>query len=169
MYSCHVYVREVSILNLLFVFVGLVLSDEEKKKYALQEIEKLLRRNGDSLERLTKMPQVSESSENDSNVLILDERSYPREALLETLERYSPKMTDEQRKIFDEIIDAAQKEEEGLFLSMGLVGLVKLSFGNYYQQLLDLKAILFLMLHRVELLRYCYLVVGQVILDLGYL
>uniref|UniRef100_A0A0D2ZZG1 Uncharacterized protein n=1 Tax=Brassica oleracea var. oleracea TaxID=109376 RepID=A0A0D2ZZG1_BRAOL len=52
---------------------------------------------------------------------------------------------------------------------MDLVGLVKLSFGNYYQQLLDLKAILFLMLHRVELLRYCYLVVGQFILDLGYL
>ncbi|KAF8118673.1 hypothetical protein N665_0003s0048 [Sinapis alba] len=55
---------------------GLVLSDEDKEKYALQEIEKLLRRNGDSLERFTSMPKVPESSINDSNVLILDERSY---------------------------------------------------------------------------------------------
>ncbi|KAF8094301.1 hypothetical protein N665_0366s0019 [Sinapis alba] len=85
---------------------GLVLSDEDKKKYALQEIEKLLRRNGDSLERFTSMPKVPKSSINDSNVLILDERSYLREALLETLERDVPKMTDEQRKIFDEILEA---------------------------------------------------------------
>ncbi|CAN7131656.1 unnamed protein product, partial [Brassica rapa subsp. narinosa] len=98
------------------------LSDEEKKKYALQEIEKLLRRNGDSLERFTKMPQVSESSENDSNVLILDERSYPREALLETLERDSPKMTDEQRKIFDEIIDAVTEGRGGTFFVYGFGG-----------------------------------------------
>ena len=146
-----------------------MLSDEEKQNYALQEIEKLLRHNGDSLERFTNMPKVPKSSINDSNVLILDERSYSREVLLETLERDVPKMTDEQRRIFDEILDAVTKGTGGTFLFMDLVGLVKLSFGNYYQQLLDLKAILFLMLHRVELLRCCYLVVGQLILDLGYL
>uniref|UniRef100_A0A0D2ZYX9 ATP-dependent DNA helicase n=1 Tax=Brassica oleracea var. oleracea TaxID=109376 RepID=A0A0D2ZYX9_BRAOL len=90
--------------------------------YALQEIEKLLRRNGDSLERFTKMPKVSESSANDSNVLILDERSYPREALLETLERDAPKMTDEQRKIFDEIIDAVTEGRGGTFFVYGFGG-----------------------------------------------
>ena len=99
-----------------------MLSDEEKKMYALQEIEKLLRRNGDSLERFTKMPKVSESSANDSNVLILDERSYPREALLETLERDAPKMTDEQRKIFDEIIDAVTEGRGGTFFVYGFGG-----------------------------------------------
>ncbi|XP_056859714.1 uncharacterized protein LOC130508302 [Raphanus sativus] len=103
-------------------FAGLVLSDEEKKKYALQEIDNLLRRNGDSLERFTKMPAVSESSTNDSNVLILDERSYPREALLETLERDSPKMTDEQKKIFHEITDAVTEERGGVFFVYGFGG-----------------------------------------------
>ncbi|CAN7119900.1 unnamed protein product, partial [Brassica rapa subsp. narinosa] len=101
---------------------GLVLSDEDKKKYALQEIEKLLRRNGDSLERFTSMPKVLESSINDSNVLILDERSYPRESLLETLDRDVPKMTDEQRKIFDEILRAVSTGTGGTFFVYGFGG-----------------------------------------------
>ena len=99
----------------MFICLGLVLSDEDKKKYALQEIEKLLRRNGDSLERFTSMPKVLESSINDSNVLILDEGSYPRESLLETPDRDVPKMTDEQRKIFDEILRAVSTGTRGTF------------------------------------------------------
>ncbi|KAF8092050.1 hypothetical protein N665_0426s0008 [Sinapis alba] len=101
---------------------GLVLSDEDKKKYALQEIEKLLRRNGDSLERFTSMPKVPKSSINDSNVLILDERSYLHEALLETLERDVPKMIDEQRKIFDEILEAVTTGAGGTFFVYGFGG-----------------------------------------------
>ncbi|XP_048622956.1 uncharacterized protein LOC106441802 [Brassica napus] len=101
---------------------GLVLSDEEKQNYALQEIEKLLRHNGDSLERFTNMPKVPKSSINDSNVLILDERSYSREVLLEILERDVPKMTDEQRRIFDEILDAVTKGTGGSFFVYGFGG-----------------------------------------------
>ncbi|XP_048605224.1 uncharacterized protein LOC125582525 [Brassica napus] len=101
---------------------GLVLSDEEKQNYALQEIEKLLRHNGDSLERFTNMPKVPKSSINDSNVLILDERSYSREVLLETLERDVPKMTEEQRRIFDEILDAVTKGTGGTFFVYGFGG-----------------------------------------------
>ena len=99
-----------------------MLSDEEKQNYALQEIEKLLRHNGDSLERFTNMPKVPKSSINDSNVLILDERSYSREVLLETLERDVPKMTEEQRRIFDEILDAVTKGTGGTFFVYGFGG-----------------------------------------------
>ncbi|KAF8080430.1 hypothetical protein N665_0945s0006 [Sinapis alba] len=64
----------------------ILLSDEDKKKYALQEIEKQLRCNGTSLARFTSMPRPPETNSNDSNVLIVvDERSYPCEAFLETL------------------------------------------------------------------------------------
>lgn len=58
------------------VDLGLLLSDADKKKYTLLEIEKLLRRNGTSLSRFEKMPKVPNTSSCDSNVLILDERSY---------------------------------------------------------------------------------------------
>ena len=73
---------------------------EEKKKFALQEIEKHLRRNGTSLANFTSMPQLPPTDDTDSNVLILDERSYDRQALVETLDRDVQKMTDEQGKFF---------------------------------------------------------------------
>ncbi|XP_056854516.1 uncharacterized protein LOC130503965 [Raphanus sativus] len=40
---------------------GLLLSDEDKKRFTLLEIEKLLRRNGTSLERFDTMPKMSEA------------------------------------------------------------------------------------------------------------
>lgn len=39
------------------------------------------------------MPKLPKTSRHDSNVLILDERNYSREELLETLERDIQKMT----------------------------------------------------------------------------
>ncbi|KAL0661573.1 hypothetical protein Bca4012_098410 [Brassica carinata] len=89
---------------------GLLSSDHEKKKFALLEIEKILKRCGTSLAKYPSMPQVAKTHSKDSNVLILDERSYDREALLETLDRDIPNMTPEQRKIYDEILDAVNKE-----------------------------------------------------------
>lgn len=108
------------------------MSDEDKQNFALQDIEKHLRRNGTSLERFTSMPKPQATNSNDSNVLIVDERSYPRQDLLETLDKDLPKMTDEQRKIYDEILHAVTKGTGGRFLSMDLVVLVKLSSGNYF-------------------------------------
>ena len=43
---------------IMFVNLGLLLSDADKKKYTLLEIEKLLRRNGTTLSRFEKMPKV---------------------------------------------------------------------------------------------------------------
>ena len=45
-------------------FVGLVLSDDDKKKYTLLEIEKLLRRNCTSLPRLTSKPKLQRQALN---------------------------------------------------------------------------------------------------------
>ncbi|XP_056862197.1 uncharacterized protein LOC130509905 [Raphanus sativus] len=55
---------------------GLLLTDEDKKKFALQEIDSLLRRCGTTLARFTSMPKLQKTSRHDSNVLILDERNY---------------------------------------------------------------------------------------------
>ncbi|XP_013616958.1 PREDICTED: uncharacterized protein LOC106323364 [Brassica oleracea var. oleracea] len=100
----------------------LLLSDEEKKKFALQEIEKHLRRNGTSLANFTSMPQLPPTDDTDSNVLILDERSYDRQALVETLDRDVQKMTDEQGNFFDEILDAVNEERGGMFFVYGFGG-----------------------------------------------
>ncbi|KAF8050471.1 hypothetical protein N665_1961s0003 [Sinapis alba] len=93
-----------------------------KKKFALLEIEKLLKRCGASLAKYPSMPQLPKTGIKDSNVLILDERSYDREALLETLEINIPKMTDEQRQIYDEILDAVNEERGGMFFVSGFGG-----------------------------------------------
>ena len=106
----------------MIFFVELLLSDEEKKKFALQEIEKHLRRNGTSLANFISMPQLPPTDDTDSNVLILDERSYDRQALVETLDRDVQKMTAEQRKIFDEILDAVNEERGGMFFVYGFGG-----------------------------------------------
>lgn len=52
-----------------------------------------MRRKGTSLATFTSMPKLPKTSRHDSNVLILDERNYSREELLETLERDIQKMT----------------------------------------------------------------------------
>lgn len=88
---------------LLVFIVGLLLSDDDKKKYALIEIEKILKRTGTSLTRFESMPKLPRISSHDSNVLVLDEHNYFRSSLLETLDRDISKMTSEQRKIYDKI------------------------------------------------------------------
>ncbi|KAF8098608.1 hypothetical protein N665_0263s0037 [Sinapis alba] len=106
----------------LQIFFCLFLSDDDKKKYALLEIEIFLKHNGTSLERFESMPKLPKRSSNDSNVLVLDERSYCRSSLLETLERDILKMTCEQRKIYDEILLAVNKGDGGMFFVSGFGG-----------------------------------------------
>ncbi|CAF1706995.1 BnaCnng48260D [Brassica napus] len=50
------------------------------------------------------MPKLPRISSHDSNVFVLDEHSYFRSFLLETLDRDISKMTCEQRKIYDKIL-----------------------------------------------------------------
>ncbi|KAF8084736.1 hypothetical protein N665_0704s0001 [Sinapis alba] len=126
----------------------LLLSDEDKKKYALQEIEKQLRRNGTSLARFTSMPRPPETNSNDSNVLLVDERSYPREALLETLHIGLSKMTYEQRKIYDEILHDVTKGTGGTFFVY--------AFGGTHQANLVREASLIIRDEAPMMSKYCF-------------
>ncbi|KAF8109202.1 hypothetical protein N665_0101s0031 [Sinapis alba] len=101
---------------------GLILSDDDKKEFALQEIEKIMRRNGNSLSLFESMPHIRMSSTNDSNVLIADEHNYNREELRAVVDSDTHKMTDEQKNIYDEIMDAVKEDKGGMFFVYGLGG-----------------------------------------------
>ena len=105
----------------LVTHADLCLSDEEKKEAALIEIEKILKSNGTSLANWTSMPQPLRDIINE-NVLIMDELSYNREELKADHDRDFPKLTDEQRKIYDEITDAVFTKKGGVFFVYGFGG-----------------------------------------------
>ncbi|KAF8109176.1 hypothetical protein N665_0101s0007 [Sinapis alba] len=104
---------------------GLLLSDDDKKKYALLEIEKILRRNGMSLPRVMKYPKLPKINAQDFNVLIVDERSYSREILLEALDIDIPKTTNKQKEIYDQILAAVNEKNGGMFFVYGFAGTEK--------------------------------------------
>lgn len=81
-----------------------------------------MRRNGSSLENFDSMPKIRMSSKQDFNVLIADERNYNREDLRATLENDIPKMTDEQRTCYDEIMNAVVEDKGGMFFLSGFGG-----------------------------------------------
>ncbi|XP_010425129.1 PREDICTED: uncharacterized protein LOC104710252 [Camelina sativa] len=60
----------------IHTFRELVLSDEEKKKFALQDIDIRPKRDDSSLDKFKSMPQPPRRSISDSNVLIVDEKNY---------------------------------------------------------------------------------------------
>ena len=68
------------------------------------------------------MPKLPRTYRQDSNVLVLDERSYCRSSLLETLERDIQKMTCEQRETYEQILLAVNKGDGGMFFVSGFGG-----------------------------------------------
>ncbi|CAN7029441.1 unnamed protein product [Brassica rapa subsp. trilocularis] len=68
------------------------------------------------------MPKPFRDADDLQNVLILDELSYNREELREEHDRDILKMTDEQRKIYEEIIDAVTEERGGILFVYGFGG-----------------------------------------------
>uniref|UniRef100_A0A0D3BGQ9 ATP-dependent DNA helicase n=1 Tax=Brassica oleracea var. oleracea TaxID=109376 RepID=A0A0D3BGQ9_BRAOL len=100
----------------------LCLSDAEKKEGSLMEIEKILKSNGTSLSNWKKMAKPFRDVTDSQNVLILDELSYNREEFREEHDKDILKMTDEQRKIYEEIIDAVIGKRGGVFFVYGLGG-----------------------------------------------
>lgn len=96
------------------------------------EIEKILKSNGTSLSNWDKMPQPFRDVADCENVLILDKLSYNREDLREEHDRDMVKMTDEQRKIYEEIMDAVLEKKEVFSLYMDLVELEIRFYGDCY-------------------------------------
>ncbi|KAG7599001.1 Nucleic acid-binding OB-fold [Arabidopsis suecica] len=100
----------------------LTLTDEQKQMLALKEINSILRSNGTSLTAFRTMPQLPDEEIDDSNVLILDEKSYDRNEQKEKLEESLQKMTDEQKSVYLEIIDAVDNDKGGVFFVYGFGG-----------------------------------------------
>ncbi|CAN6930494.1 unnamed protein product [Brassica oleracea] len=90
--------------------------------FALLEIEKILKRNGFSLDQWEYMPKPAPDIGGNDNVLILDELSYDREKMKAEHDRDIVKLTEEQRKIYDEIVDAVANEKGGVFFVYGFGG-----------------------------------------------
>ncbi|CAF1945400.1 BnaC07g00020D [Brassica napus] len=65
-----------------------------------------------------------------NNVLIMDELSYNRQELEADLERDIPKLTDEQKKIFNEITDAVYTKKGGVFFVYGFGGEICLNVAS---------------------------------------
>lgn len=109
-------------LNVFNQYADLCLSDEEKKKYALQEIQKMLIRNGTSLKRWKQMPQINMDDVEKFNQFILDERKHNHPDLKSKHDQWLSMATSEQKKIYTEIIDAVYSDRGGVFFVYGFGG-----------------------------------------------
>ncbi|XP_048621802.1 uncharacterized protein LOC111206909 [Brassica napus] len=119
---CQPEVVGIKLGNCCLRISRLILSDSDKKLYALIEIEKLMRRNGSSLSVYESMPKLPTEFKPIENVLILDELNYDLHELQATHDRDILKMTDEQKKIYDEIIGAVVEDRGGMFFVYGFGG-----------------------------------------------
>ncbi|XP_031095209.1 uncharacterized protein LOC115999501 [Ipomoea triloba] len=86
----------------------LILNDDDKKKLALIEIERLLQVLNRSLKEFPPMPLPNfDSSMNSGNRLLYEELDYDRKALAEQSVLLASKLTDEQRVVYDSVIEDA--------------------------------------------------------------
>ena len=81
-----------------------------------------MKRNGTSLSVYESMPKLPDNAKLIENVLILDELNYDLEELQAAHDRDILKMTDEQRNIYDEIIDAVVEDRGRMFFVYGFGG-----------------------------------------------
>ncbi|XP_024010218.1 uncharacterized protein LOC112085256 [Eutrema salsugineum] len=90
------------------------LSQEQVKDFALVEIELLLRVSGRTLKEFTLMPFPEDITlESHDNPLIRDERNYNRETLRVRNEQMLATITNKQRSVYDEILEAVNKNKGG--------------------------------------------------------
>ncbi|XP_021986748.1 uncharacterized protein LOC110883253 [Helianthus annuus] len=102
---------------------GLSLPEEQIRNLTLLEIEHYLLRNNSSLSRFPSMPQPdSESIYSTDNRLIADELRYDVSATAIEFDNNLSSLTDEQRLVFDEIIEAVNSNAGGLFFVYGYGG-----------------------------------------------
>ncbi|XP_024013983.1 uncharacterized protein LOC112088061 [Eutrema salsugineum] len=99
------------------------LSQEQVKDFTLVEIELLLRVSGRSLKEFTPIPFPEDITlESRDSPLIRDERNYNRETLRVRNEQMLATVTSEQRNVYDEILEAVNKNKGGMFFVYGSGG-----------------------------------------------
>ncbi|XP_021974699.2 uncharacterized protein LOC110869784 [Helianthus annuus] len=102
---------------------GLSIPDEQLKNYVLCEIEKFLTRNNSSLRRFVSMPYPDTSSlDNFRCRLINEELAYDRTDLQNVYQGQVNLLTDEQRSVYDEIMNAVDGDNGGVFFVYGYGG-----------------------------------------------
>lgn len=97
----------------------MILSDDEKKINALQEINTILKGNGTALKNFEGMPLLSDQHTDNTNVLIVDEKTHDREDLKKKHQEWLEMLTDEQKAIYEDIIEAVDNDLGGVFFVYG--------------------------------------------------
>ncbi|XP_019191277.1 PREDICTED: uncharacterized protein LOC109185784 [Ipomoea nil] len=104
----------------------LVLSDSDKKQFALVELENLLSSWGKSLRDFPEMPIPDESNMGlIENMLIAEELAYDNELLKTEHETLVTKLTDEQKNVYDSVMNDIYSNGGGLFFVYGYGGTCK--------------------------------------------
>ncbi|XP_023634290.1 uncharacterized protein LOC17874552 [Capsella rubella] len=102
---------------------GLMLTQDQIRNICLSEIELLMRSNGTSLSVFTNMPRPDDSVINSNeNRLIMDEKNYKRHEQKKDYNRLFGMLTEEQRRVYQEIIDSVNKNKGGMFFVHGFGG-----------------------------------------------
>ncbi|KAF8083384.1 hypothetical protein N665_0776s0009 [Sinapis alba] len=110
---------------------GLVMTDEEVLNATLLLIENILRSKNSSLERWDVMPKpVYNEQSAPENQLLQDELNYPREELQVKHDEWFGQLTDEQRSVYDQIINAVSCNIGGIFFVYGFGGTGKTFLWN---------------------------------------
>lgn len=113
--------------------VDLAVSESEKENVVLHAIDMLLRQNGKCLQDYPGMPVPTGVSAIDmSNMLILEELSYDKEALREKAVNMVKFLNDEQHLIYDHVMDLDAKCVGGFFFVYGYGGTGKTFFWNMH-------------------------------------
>ncbi|XP_057421492.1 uncharacterized protein LOC130715411 [Lotus japonicus] len=104
----------------LFHHFGLQLTEQQIQTYCLIEIEKLLIKNGKQLIDYDGMPLPEKSAiEALDNRLIREELNYNIQELEEEHERCHPLLNEQQREIYNHVIDAVTSNTGGLYFVYG--------------------------------------------------
>ncbi|XP_024014490.1 uncharacterized protein LOC112088441 [Eutrema salsugineum] len=103
-------------------YEGLNLSTEQIKNIALQEIQDFLESRGRSLKKFKCMPKPDNFMEYNGNRLIDDELNYNAEDQRKENERLLAMITDEQKGVYEEILDAVLNNKGGVFFVYGFGG-----------------------------------------------
>ncbi|XP_020871586.1 uncharacterized protein LOC110225840 [Arabidopsis lyrata subsp. lyrata] len=110
----------------------LTLTEAQIKNYTLQEIEKIMLFNGETLEDFEHFPKPTREGIDNSNRLIVDELRYNIESNLEEQHaEWRDKLTPEQRGVYNEIIGAVFNGLGGVFFVYGSGGTGKTFICGY--------------------------------------
>ncbi|XP_024006454.1 uncharacterized protein LOC112082965 [Eutrema salsugineum] len=101
----------------------LTLSEDQLKNYTLDAIEIIMRSNGSSLAYFDGMPLPSDGYHNASiNRLLFDERNYDKDDMSALHNKMLPGLTEEQMKVYSEIMEAVTLDQGGVFFLYGFGG-----------------------------------------------